>query len=377
MKKNKSIKYIFASLFVFMASFLFCSAETVAEVNEDVVFKARVVEILEEKEKVLDDGSSLVQQNLKLLGLEGDYKNKDVFFYGIGDLEIIANKQYSKGDKLLMVASFDNIENDYKYYVLDYSRSSNLLFMFLFFLLVLFVVGRWKGLRAIVSLFFTFLAIIFYIVPQILNGANPIIATMLACIFIIFFIIYITEGFNIRSNIAFVSTLVSLLLVVGISSLFVFWGGLTGAFNEDVFILLSIGDGFVNFKGLLLAGIIIGALGVIDDIIISQIVTVEQIVEANPHQRWKEVFKKANKVGVSHISSMTNTLFLAYAGASLPLLILFVSPDNPFSSFEQIISNEAISTEIIRALSGSIGIVLSVPLSTFLASWWFTYKKNI
>ncbi|MFA7364996.1 MAG: YibE/F family protein [Patescibacteria group bacterium] len=360
-----------------MASFLFCSAETVAEVNEDVVFKARVVEILEEKEKVLDDGSSLVQQNLKLLGLEGDYKNKDVFFYGIGDLEIIANKQYSKGDKLLMVASFDNIENDYKYYVLDYSRSSNLLFMFLFFLLVLFVVGRWKGLRAIVSLFFTFLAIIFYIVPQILNGANPIIATMLACIFIIFFIIYITEGFNIRSNIAFVSTLVSLLLVVGISSLFVFWGGLTGAFNEDVFILLSIGDGFVNFKGLLLAGIIIGALGVIDDIIISQIVTVEQIVEANPHQRWKEVFKKANKVGVSHISSMTNTLFLAYAGASLPLLILFVSPDNPFSSFEQIISNEAISTEIIRALSGSIGIVLSVPLSTFLASWWFTYKKNI
>ena len=131
---------------------------------------------------------------------------------------------------------------------------------------------------------------------------------------------------------------------------------------------------------MLLAGMIIGSLGVLDDVIISQIVSVEQLVQANPHQSWREVFTKAYKIGVSHISSMTNTLFLAYAGASLPLLILFVSPDNPFSSVEQILNNEAISTEIVRALSGSLGLVLSVPLSTFIAAWVFVYKnkkKNI
>jgi uncharacterized membrane protein len=371
MKLFKQAKYLFIFLFFLILFSPFCLAE-----DETVVFKARVAEVIKEEEKILDNEDTIVQQNLKLLGLEGEHEDKEVFFNGIGDLELIADIRYSPGDRVLVAANFNEVENEYDYYILDYARGNSLLFMFLFFVLILFIVGKWKGIRAIISLSFTFLIITFFIVPQILGGANPVVVTLIASIFILFFIIYFTEGFNTRSNIAFLATFFSLLLIVGLSFLFVSWGKLSGAFSEDVFILLSIGDGLVNFKGLLLTGIIIGALGVIDDIIISQVVTVEQIIETNPHQRWTEVFKKANKVGVSHISSMTNTLFLAYAGASLPLLILFVSPDNPFSSFEQIISNEAISTEIIRALSGSIGIVLSVPLSTFLAAWWFTHKKN-
>ena len=121
---------------------------------------------------------------------------------------------------------------------------------------------------------------------------------------------------------------------------------------------------------------IIGSLGVLDDVIISQIASAEQLIKANPNQSKRELYKKTYAIGVSHISSMTNTLFLAYAGASLPILILFVSSNNPFTSLEQIINNEAISTEIIRALSGSIGIVLSVPISTFIATWVLSSRKN-
>ena len=131
--------------------------------------------------------------------------------------------------------------------------------------------------------------------------------------------------------------------------------------------LVNLGDKITNFKGLLLAGIIIGALGVLDDVVISQVASVEQLFHTDPHQSKKELFKKSYKIGVSHISSMTNTLFLAYAGVSLPLLILFTSGQSAFSSWQQLIGNEQIATEIIRTLSGSIGLILSVPISTILA----------
>ena len=238
------------------------------------------------------------------------------------------------------------------------------------------MIGHWKGFRSILSLGLTFIVIIFFIIPKIMAGFNPVFITALGALFILFFIIYLTEGLNIRSHLAVFSTFISLILVIIISYLFIYLTKLSGAFSEDVFILINIGQQSVNLKGLLLAGMIIGSLGVLDDVIISQTASVEQIMLTDPYQNWKEVFKKAYKIGISHISSMTNTLFLAYAGASLPLLILFISPDSPFNSFEQIINNEAVSTEIVRALSGSLGIVLAVPIATIVAVWGFFLKKR-
>ncbi len=145
---------------------------------------------------------------------------------------------------------------------------------------------------------------------------------------------------------------------------------LTGISSEETAYLINLGVGAkINFQGLLLAGIIIGTLGVLDDVVISQVAAVEQIIKTNPKQNFKEIFKKAHEIGVSHISSMTNTLFLAYAGVSLPLLILFLSGQSAFSSWLQIINNEIIATEIIRTLAGSTGLILSIPISTFLAVW--------
>jgi len=137
--------------------------------------------------------------------------------------------------------------------------------------------------------------------------------------------------------------------------------------NEEVAYLISIGKGNINLNGLLLAGIIIGALGVLDDIVISQIALVKELKSSNPEISNKEAFSRAMKVGVSHLGSMVNTLFLAYAGASLPLLILFSMKQPPFETFGQVINNEIIATEIVRSLTGSVGIVLAVPIATFLA----------
>ncbi len=376
----KRLKLIFLLGLLFFIPFISHASEAKGiKSDHDIIFKAKVLAILEQTEKD-NDGQKTIQQNIKLLGLEGNFKNQEVIYYGISDVELIGGHTYTVGDRVLVLATKTSDNDPFSFYITDYVRSDNLILISIIFVLFLLVVGRFKGLRSVLSLALTFVVIIFFIVPQIMAGANPVLITSIGSLFILCLIIYLTEGINLRSHLASLSMFISLLLVIGISSLFIFLTKLNGAFSEDVFALINIGQQSLNLKGMLLAGMIIGALGVLDDVIISQIVSVEQLLEANPRQSWKEVYKKAYTIGISHISSMTNTLFLAYAGAALPLLILFVSPDNPFTSVEQILNNESISTEIVRALSGSLGIVLSVPISTLIAAWVFVYKnkkKNI
>lgn len=370
------IKKLLFLLFIFIFPVMVGASSVGGENKEEVIFKAKILDILEEVEKEMEGGEKIIQQNIKLKGLENTFQNQEFVFYGIGDIEIIGNRVYAVGDKVLVTALHNSVDDSFSYYITDYVRSSGLFIMSALFLVLLIIIGRWKGLRSLISLALTFLVIIFFIVPKIMAGFNPVLISLIGSIFILLFVVYLTEGFNRRSHLATLSTFISLLLVIGISYFFIYLTRLSGAFSEDVFVLISVGQQVINLKGMLLAGMIIGALGVLDDVIISQVAAVEQIISANPKQNWREVFKKSYKIGVSHISSMTNTLFLAYAGASLPLLILFISPDNPFNSLEQIINNEAISTEIVRALSGSLGIILSVPIATFIATWGFFSRKN-
>ena len=138
--------------------------------------------------------------------------------------------------------------------------------------------------------------------------------------------------------------------------------------------LLNIGQGNINVQGLLLAGILIGTLGVLDDVIVSQVSIVEQLKKANPKLSNKQVYIRSLKVGIDHITSMINTLFFAYAGASLPLLILFTQSEVIGLNFSQAINNEIIATEIVRTLLGSTGIILSIPIANYLASYFL--KKN-
>lgn len=376
----KKVGTIFLLAF-FLFSPIISSASEIHEIKKenDTIFKARVIDILDQVEKE-SDGKTHTQQNIKLIGLEGQFKDEEIIYRGISEIELIGGHLYSPGNKVLVLATRLSENDTFSFYITDYVRSDNLIFIFIIFILALLIVGRLKGFRSILSLFLTFVVIIFFIIPQIMAGLNPVFITLIGSIFILLLIIYLTEGINLRSHLATISMFISLLLVLGISSLFIYLIKLNGAFSEDVFALINIGQKTLNLKGMLLAGMIIGSLGVLDDVIISQVVAVEQLLKTNPLQNWKEVFKKAYAIGISHISSMTNTLFLAYAGASLPLLMLFVSPDNPFTTVEQILNNEAVSTEIVRALSGSLGIVLSVPISTLIASWVFVYKskkKNI
>ena len=357
-------------LTIFIAPFSL-SAE---QPRKDEIFKAKVIEIVAQKQKISPEGKINLQQDLKLVGLEGKFKNKEIKFNGIGELDVLNKQIYQIGDKVIMAASYD-ADNKATYYIVDYARIGKLWFLAGLFLFTLLVVGRIKGLRSAIALGLTFIIIIKYIIPQILSGANPLFVTLLGSFLILLAIIYTTEGFCPRSHIAIISILISLCITILLAQFFVSLTRLTGAANEEILFLFNIKGAAINLRGLLLAGIIIGTLGVLDDVVISQTATAEEIAKTDAYLNAKEIFKKTYNVGVSHIASMTNTLFLAYAGMSLPLLILFVSGQSAFASWPQALNTELIATEIVRALGGSIGLILSVPITTLIAARWFSKHR--
>ncbi|MFP4514506.1 MAG: YibE/F family protein [Parcubacteria group bacterium] len=372
---KKITKKIILVIFVFITLLpLSSKAQVNNQVSEESIFKAEVVEILDEELLEFNNESSQLQQNLKLLGLEGEYENETIVFEGIGDLEVLSAQTYEVGDKVLMAHSQAANGQDF-YYIVEPYRTASIWYLLALFVAILLIVGRWKGFRSLIVLSFTFFIIISYIIPKILAGANPLMVTILGSLLILLVIIYVTEGIKVKSHLAVASIFFSLVITIFISWLFVNLAQLTGAASEDILFLFNIEGATINLKGLLLAGIIIGALGVLDDAVISQISTAKEIASSNLSYRFKEIFVKTYRVGVSHIASMTNTLFLAYAGVSLPLLILFISGESPFNSIEHIINTELIATEIIRTLSGTIGLIFSVPVATFLAAWYYG-KEN-
>jgi len=184
---------------------------------------------------------------------------------------------------------------------------------------------------------------------------------------------FLSHGINRKTLSAIAGTLIALTITGLLSYVFVEKAKLTGFASEEAGFLQNIMQGSVNIKGLLLAGIIIGVLGVLDDITISQSAIVFQLKEANSNFGFTQLYRRAMKVGQDHISSMVNTLVLVYTGAALPLLLLFIHNPHPFS---EIINYELIADEIVQTLVGSIGLILAVPITTAIAALAVKRQKN-
>ncbi|MDO8668667.1 MAG: YibE/F family protein [Candidatus Buchananbacteria bacterium] len=338
------------------------------------VFEAKVIRILEQTEIEREGGSKAIQQNILLLGLTGEWKNKEIKYEGISDLDVVGNNTYKAGDKVLVQRSITS-ENEDKFYIVDFVRRGYLYLLAFIFALVIVAVGKIKGLKALISLAVSFLIIIKLILPQILSGTSPLLVGVLGSFAILVVMIYLTEGLNKKSHLAIVSVLFSLVITMALSIIFTSLTRLTGLAQEESTFLIGIGQQAIDFRGLLLAGMLIGTIGVLDDVIVGQIEAVQQIKEANPNLSSGAVFKMSYQVGNAHLGAIINTLFLIYAGASLPLLLLFTIHQEPFLSFNQVINNEIIATEIVRSLVGSIGVAMSLPISTYLASYYLKLKK--
>lgn len=340
---------------------------------ETASFSAEVIEVLKAQEKIREDGSIFRQQDLKLRGLDGEFKGREIVYEGISEVEVSNANYYEVGDQVFVDAYTDEYGQE-TFYVVEFVRSSSLFWLAAIFIVLVLLVGRFKGLKALISLSLSFIIIIKFILPQILKGQDPFLVSLLGGFFILVLIIYITEGWGRKSHLAIFSVSLSLLTTLTLALIFTKAAKLTGLAQEEAIFLIDLGRATINFQGLLLAGFIIGAIGVLDDIIVGQIEAVDSLREANPSLPSKKIFSLAYRIGNTHLGAIINTLFLTYAGAALPLLLLFVINREAGLGMARVINTEVISTEIIRTLVGSVGVMLSMPIATFLAS--FSRRKK-
>jgi uncharacterized membrane protein len=253
-------------------------------------------------------------------------------------------------------------EGDDRWTIGDHQRGNDLLIMVVICALVVIVFGRLRGLAALVGLGVSFAVLLLFIIPAILDGAAPLPVAIVGSAAIMFAVLYLTHGFTMHTSVAVLGTLASLVVTGLLGVLFTISTSLTGFANEEDLYVWIMNDK-VDLRGLLLAGMVIGALGVLDDVTVTQSTAVAELARTATSRL--ELFRSALRVGRAHVGAVVNTLVLAYAGTSLPLLLLIAAGGQDVSD---LLSGELIGREIVRAAVGMIGLVAAVPITTALAA---------
>lgn len=267
-------------------------------------------------------------------------------------------------DEKVVVAYEPSAPKDLQYSVTDVNRKFPMALLAGIFALAVVVVGRLRGLMALIALAVSFLILTLFILPAILEGANPLVVAVVGASAIMLIALYMCHGLSARTSVAVLGTLLSLVLIGVLGSGFIGWAALTGNTDDNTGLIHGLYPS-IDMSGLLLAGVIIGSLGVLDDVTVTQTSAVWELHEANPTMGWRGLYRAGIRIGRDHIASVVNTLVLAYAGAALPLLLLFSIAQ---SSVGAVANSELVAEEIVRTLVGSIGLVASVPVTTALAA---------
>jgi uncharacterized membrane protein len=333
--------------------------------------RARVLAVIDEEISEDETGLTLVNQRLRLRILsDGAYQDEEVTvtYNGMGPSPRAV--RFHKGNRALVMIS-EGPEGQRLYQVADHVRLLPLALVAGVFVVLILVIGRWQGLRALVGLALSGLLIGGFILPQILVHRDAVLISLTGTGLLLGVTLYLIQGWNTTAHVSLMGLFVSLGLTGLLSVIWTRLAFLTGFGSEETMFLQAVGIG-VEMRGLLLAGIIIGAAGVLDDVVLAQAVTVFELASAagsttGEHTlTGRELFRSGMKIGVTHLASMVNTLVLAYASTALPLLILFFLFPEPWYLT---INRELIAEEIIHTLVGSTGLLIAVPLTTLIAVW--------
>jgi uncharacterized membrane protein len=274
-----------------------------------------------------------------------------------------APRQLDQGQGVV-VAYAPDAPRDLQYSVTDVNRKMPMALLAGIFALAVVVVGRLRGLMALVALAVSFLVLTLFILPAILEGSNPLVVAVVGSSAIMLIALYMCHGLSARTSVAVLGTLISLMLIGLLGSLFIGWASLSGNTDDNTGLIHGLYPN-IDMSGLLLAGVIIGSLGVLDDVTVTQTSAVWELHQADPGMGPRALYRAGIRIGRDHIASVVNTLVLAYAGAALPLLLLFSIAQ---SSVGTVANSELVAEEIVRTLVGSIGLVASVPVTTGLAA---------
>jgi uncharacterized membrane protein len=269
------------------------------------------------------------------------------------------------GDRI-MVAHTTSTDPAFDYQYADRQRQPTLFWLALVFALAVVVLGRWRGVAALAGLIASFMVILRFALPALLSGSSPVVVAVLAAVAIAYLALYLAHGINPLTTVALLGTVVALGLTIVLSAVFTAAAHFSGFASEDASRLQSLLGADVDIVGLLLAGAVIGALGALDDMTVTQASAVAELHSANPDLSARELYRRGLRIGRDHISSTVNTLALAYLGASLPTFLIFTLSEQ---SLGTIVNSEVVAVEIVRTLVGSIGLIAAVPITTALAAF--------
>ncbi len=273
------------------------------------------------------------------------------------------------GDRIVVGRTVEPGSGRVDYYFADFQRRIPLALLALGFALLVVAVARWRGVAALAGLAVTWLVLVRFVIPAVLEGSSPLGVALTGGALIVFVVLYLSHGVSARTTTAVLGTLASLAVTGALAAAAVAGTRLTGFSSEEA-TYLQVVNTRISLSALVLGGIVIGALGVLNDVTVTQTSAVWELRAANAALGIRELYRSAMRIGRDHIASVVDTLVLAYAGASLPLLILFTVANQPVGN---VVTGEVVAEEIVRTLVGSVGLVASVPITTALAAAVVTY----
>ena len=336
--------------------------------GEGETLRARVLEVIEEG-TISQGGIEQPYQRLRLSISQGPLEGQEVEVeYGVLGLTN-QNRLFHVGDRVV-VEHIRTVDEQDLFQITDFVRTGPLLWLTLLFVGTTLLLSGWQGARSLVGLGISLLVVIAFIVPQILAGNNPVAVAIVGSVVMMGISLYLVYGWNRKTHVAVAGLFLSLILTGLLSVLFVDWTRLSGYGAEEAG-FLQVAGVQLDPRGLLLAGIIIGSLGALDDIAVGQSSAIFELNKANPRLGWQALFKHGMAIGRDHIAAMVNTLVLAYVGVALPMLLLFSVPAEPLAVT---LNREIIAEEIVRTLVGSLGLLAGVPLTSLIAA--FTVQRR-
>jgi uncharacterized membrane protein len=291
----------------------------------------------------------------------GGHSGEDITFQVLPTQTEVPTLQ--DGDKVVL-QYFPKSPPEFRYSFSDFQRQTPLLWLVVGFVVAVVAFGRWQGVRALLGLAASGVILVAFVVPALLRAEPALLVALAGTVAVAFLAIYLAHGVSVASTVALAGTIVSLVITTVLALFAAGATSLSGLTDESA-VTLRVTAEALDLRGLLVAGIVVGALGVLDDVTVSQVSTVAALRRANPGLSTTHLYREATRVGRDHVASTVNTLVLAYAGASLPLLLFFAEGTQPLG---RLWTGEVVAVEIVRMLVGSIGLVVSVPITTALAA---------
>jgi uncharacterized membrane protein len=334
--------------------------------------RAKVTQILEEG-NIDMSGHTQKYQVVRVTILDGKYKGIPMEI-DYGKRQVRSDEyDLAVGDKVMVSISKtpDNVVNAY---FVDFVRTTPMIWLTVIFAAAIIIISRWKGVGALLSMVFSLYVIIDYIIPHILVGEDPLRVSIIGSAILLGVTLYLTYGWTLKTHAAVLSMVVVLILTGLLSAVFVVFSKLSGMGDENAMFLMQMMDTPINLRGLLLGGMIIGALGVLDDLVTTQASAVFELHHANPSFGFRALYNSAMRIGQDHVAATVNTLVLAYAGASLPMLLMFSLARGDYST---LVNYSFIAEEIVRTLVGSLGLIAAVPITTVVAIFFAQRSESL